>query len=133
MASPVHLLTWGESGDGRADRNDRASQIEPGHRVLRLAESEGEAEQVRPARHQMPCTSVQTCRVDAHEDLVVPDLRRADLLKTENVGGAVRVLHDGSHIVFRWHRVVRVAAHRRVLAFRFHRVASSQTVTTWSF
>jgi hypothetical protein len=43
-------------------------------------------------------------------------------------------LHDGSHGVFRWHRVVRVAAHRRVLAFRFHPVASSQkTVTTWSF
>ena len=64
--------------DRRADGDDRAGHVEPGHRVLRSAEAEREAHSVGRAGHQVPGAAVEPGRVLPDEDLVVARSRGRD-------------------------------------------------------
>jgi len=54
---------------------DRAGHFAAEYRVLRFAQSEADAQQIRAARHQMPGATIQTCRMHAEEHFVVGDQR----------------------------------------------------------
>ena len=67
-----------------ADRLDGAREIRTGNRVLRLAQSGGEAHDERRAGHEDPVTDVDRCGVDADQDLVVADLGLVDIPRLQD-------------------------------------------------
>ena len=88
-SSPTGKLVTAEPTD-----DDRPGDIEPGHRVLRPADPEYEAQQVREAGHQVPDAAVEAGRVHVEQHLTVADRGRGDPGQPQNVGVAVALLHD---------------------------------------
>ena len=86
-----------EPGHIRPDRLDRPRDVGSGHAVLRPAESGREAHDERRARHEDPVTDMDGCRMDANQHLVGRDLRLVDVLRLEDLCGAVAVLNDRLH------------------------------------
>ena len=95
-----HLVPGGESGHGRADRDNRARHVQSGHAVPRPAEPEAQQpHQIRLARHHMPGAPVHPGRPDLDEDLVVADAGPGHLAQPQHVlrHGAVPALRDRPH------------------------------------
>ena len=74
-----YLITRSEARHVRADRLDRPRDVGPGDGVLRSAQPRRHTHDEWPATHEHPVTDVEGCRMDAHQDLAVPDLRPVDV------------------------------------------------------
>jgi len=99
-AGAEHLVTRLEPGHVLADRLDASRHVIAADGVLGSAEPEArDAHQVRQPRHQVPDALVDPGRVHADEHVVIADHRRVDLPELQDVGRAVRVLDDRSHVV----------------------------------
>jgi hypothetical protein len=93
-----HLVAGLEPGHLGADRHDRAGHVQPGDALLGTTEPEADdSHQVGPARHLVPGAPVHTGPAHLHQDLVGGDVGPVDLCQMQHVGGAVGLLHDGSH------------------------------------
>ena len=99
---PEHLVADGEPGHRGADGHDGAGDVAAGHRVLRPAEAEHEAQQVGLAGHQVPGAAVETGRVHPHEHLLVADLGPGDPVARRSTSAEpYAVLDDRPHRVRR--------------------------------
>ena len=73
-APAEHLVARAKALDVLADRFDRARDVRPRDRVLRLAQPGGHAHDEGRAGHEDPVADMDRGRVDADQDLVVADL-----------------------------------------------------------
>jgi hypothetical protein len=77
------LITRSQLGYVLADGLDRGGHIRPRNRVLWPSQSRREAHEQGHAGHQHPIPDMDRRRVDAQQDLVVPDPRPVHLAKLE--------------------------------------------------
>jgi hypothetical protein len=96
-AEPEHLITDREPGHCRAGGDNRAGHIKPLHRTPRTAETDHQAQQIRPAGHHVPPAPVQARRVHPQQHLTAADLWHGDPREPQHVRGAVAILHDRPH------------------------------------
>src|SRR5579864_17320 len=97
-APAEHLVSWPELRDGTAYSLDRARDIRPRNAVLRLADADGHAREVRHASHEDPVADMDRGRVDADQNLDILGHRPGDFLDAQHRAGlAVNVLDDRLH------------------------------------
>ena len=114
--APVHHPKTSSPGRSCVTSLPTASTVPamsvPGNLVLRLAQSRGHAHDERRARHEDPVTDVDRRRVDADQDLGVPDLGLLDVPCLQDIRRAVLLLNDRLH---RWSPLLASFAHVRRL------------------
>src|SRR4029453_2526902 len=101
LSHAENVVTIREAGYFRPNRFDGPGEVEPGYWILGAPEPKGQPQGVRLPGHDVPGPTVQPCSVDADQHLVARHLGPGDARQTKDVGGAVGILHDGPHGVFR--------------------------------
>jgi len=86
LADAEHLIAGLEPGHTLADRLHNPGDIHAGDGGLWREEPERQPPEVGQARHQVPHTSVHTCRMHAHQRLVIAYLGRVDLSEVQDLG-----------------------------------------------
>ena len=119
-AGPEHLVADREPGDVSTNRLDDPSDIHAPNTSLRRAKPESHhPHQVWLTRHGVLVTDMDASRPNPDKHLVVGDLGLRNQREAQDLGGAVRILHDCPHRFSRC-RPVRIASHRREPGLRCH-------------
>ena len=97
VAGAEHLVARREARYVLADRLDDAGDVLAPDADPRGAEPEARTDRVREARHHEPVPDEQDRRVDAQHNVGIAGHRLIDVLKPQDVCGAVGVVNDRLH------------------------------------